>query len=112
MASIRLLRGFLTVGGWTAASRVLGFVRDVAIAGALDRAGVAGDEVSEVIMGQILTAGAGQNPARQAGLGAGLPSTLNAVTVNKVCGSGLQAVMHAATHRDAGATTQHEEASA
>ncbi|MFO0895449.1 MAG: thiolase family protein [Phycisphaerales bacterium] len=52
--------------------------------------------VDECIMGCVLQAGVGQNPARQAGLAAGLPDTLNAVTVNKVCGSGLQAVMQAA----------------
>lgn len=52
--------------------------------------------VDEVVMGCVLQAGLGQNPARQAGLGAGLPATLSAQTVNKVCGSGLQAVMTAA----------------
>jgi acetyl-CoA C-acetyltransferase len=51
------------------------------------------DHVDECIMGCVLQAGLGQNPARQAGLKAGLPDTLNAMTVNKVCGSGLQAVM-------------------
>jgi len=54
------------------------------------------DHVDECIMGCVLQAGIGQNPARQAGLGAGLPDTLSAMTVNKVCGSGLQAVMLAA----------------
>lgn len=52
--------------------------------------------IDECIMGNVLQAGVGQNPARQVGLLAGLPETLNAVTVNKVCGSGLQAVMQAA----------------
>src|SRR5690349_22698324 len=52
--------------------------------------------VDECIMGCVLQAGVGQNPARQAGLKAGLPETLSAVTVNKVCGSGLQAVIQAA----------------
>lgn len=60
------------------------------------------DNIDECIMGCVLQAGLGQNPARQAGLGAGLPSTLNAVTINKVCGSGLQAVMQAATAIRAG----------
>ncbi|MEX2218870.1 MAG: thiolase family protein [Phycisphaerales bacterium] len=54
------------------------------------------DTVDEVIMGCVLQAGLGQNPARQAALKAGLPETMSAVTVNKVCGSGLQAVMQAA----------------
>ncbi|MCS6851251.1 MAG: acetyl-CoA C-acetyltransferase [Gemmataceae bacterium] len=63
---------------------------------ALRRAGVAGEQVDEVILGQVFQAGAGQNPARQAALRAGLPQTVAAVTVNKVCGSGLKAVMLAA----------------
>jgi acetyl-CoA C-acetyltransferase len=58
--------------------------------------------IEECIMGNVLQAGVGQNPARQAGLLAGLPETLGAVTVNKVCGSGLQAVMQAATAIRAG----------
>ncbi|MCC6661715.1 MAG: thiolase family protein [Phycisphaerales bacterium] len=58
--------------------------------------------VDEVIMGCVLQAGLGQNPARQAALRAGLPDTMSAVTVNKVCGSGLQAVMHAAQTIKAG----------
>ncbi len=58
--------------------------------------------VDEVIMGCVLQAGLGQNPARQAGLKAGLPDTLSAMTVNKVCGSGLQAVMLAAQSIKAG----------
>jgi acetyl-CoA C-acetyltransferase len=65
----------------------------VAIAEALRRAGVAGEQVDEVIMGNVLSAGVGQAPARQAALGAGLPPTVGAVTINKVCGSGLKAVM-------------------
>ena len=60
------------------------------------------DAVEACIMGNVLQAGIGQNPARQAGLKAGLPHTLNAVTVNKVCGSGLEAVMQAATMIRAG----------
>src|SRR5260370_24601258 len=54
------------------------------------------DRVDEVIMGNVLQAGVGQNPARQAALKAGLPDTIAAFTVNKVCGSGLKAVMLAA----------------
>ena len=62
----------------------------------LARAGVKPDQVDEVIMGQVLAAGVGQNPARQAVIKAGLPVTVPAMTINKVCGSGLKAVMLAA----------------
>lgn len=64
----------------------------VAITAALERAGVAPGEVSETIMGQILTAGAGQNPARQASVAAGIPVESPAWGVNQLCGSGLRAV--------------------
>ena len=64
----------------------------VAIQEALKRAGVEGDRVSEVIMGQILTAGQGQNPARQASIAAGIPVESPAWGVNQLCGSGLRAV--------------------
>ena len=60
---------------------------------ALERAGVSPDQVSEVIMGQVLTAAVGQNPARQAAIWAGLPDMVPAMTINKVCGSGLKAAM-------------------
>ena len=60
------------------------------------RAGVKPEDVDEVIMGCVIQAGLGQNPARQAALNGGIPSTVSAVTVNKVCGSGLKAVMMAA----------------
>jgi acetyl-CoA C-acetyltransferase len=60
------------------------------------RAGVKPENVDEVIMGCVIQAGLGQNPARQAALNGGLPSTVSAVTVNKVCGSGLKSVMMAA----------------
>ncbi|KVE32974.1 acetyl-CoA C-acetyltransferase [Burkholderia sp. TSV86] len=62
----------------------------------LERAGVKPELVSEVIMGQVLTAGSGQNPARQALIAAGLPNAVPGMTINKVCGSGLKAVMLAA----------------
>ncbi|MEQ8246389.1 MAG: acetyl-CoA C-acetyltransferase [Alphaproteobacteria bacterium] len=64
----------------------------VAIGAALERAGVAAGEVSEVILGQVLTAAAGMNPARQAAIGAGIPVEAPAWIVNQVCGSGLRAV--------------------
>jgi len=59
----------------------------------LERAGIAPEQVSEVIMGQVLAAGCGQNPARQAAIAAGLPEMIPAMTINKVCGSGLKAAM-------------------
>jgi len=59
----------------------------------LERAGVSPEQVSEVIMGQVLAAGVGQNPARQAAIWAGLPDMVPAMTINKVCGSGLKAAM-------------------
>ncbi|MCF7695688.1 acetyl-CoA C-acetyltransferase [Mycetohabitans sp. B2] len=66
------------------------------IRAALERAGVKPEQVSDVVLGQVLTAGSGQNPARQALIKAGLPTAVPAMTINKVCGSGLQAVMLAA----------------
>ncbi len=63
------------------------------IADLLKRARLSGEQVSEVILGQVLTAGSGQNPARQAVVKAGLPKGVPAMTINKVCGSGLKAVM-------------------
>jgi acetyl-CoA C-acetyltransferase len=68
----------------------------VAVREAVRRSGLDAAAIEEVIMGNVLTAGLGQNPARQAALGAGLPDTVAAVTVNKVCGSSLKAVMFAA----------------
>jgi acetyl-CoA C-acetyltransferase len=62
----------------------------------LQRSGLAADQVSQVILGQVLTAGSGQNPARQSTLKAGLPHAVPAMTINVVCGSGLKAVMLAA----------------
>ena len=64
-----------------------------AIKAALERAGVPGEAVGEVYMGCVLAAGVGQNPARQASIGAGVPAAVGAVTINKVCGSGLKAVV-------------------
>jgi acetyl-CoA C-acetyltransferase len=64
----------------------------IAIAAALERSGIAPAQVNEVILGQVLTAGAGQNPARQAAIRAGIPSSATAFGINQVCGSGLRAV--------------------
>ena len=68
----------------------------IAIIAALESAGVAPDEVNELIFGQVLTAGQGQNPARQAAIHAGIPSDRTAITINQVCGSGLRSVALAA----------------
>ncbi|WP_413502674.1 acetyl-CoA C-acetyltransferase [Serratia proteamaculans] len=64
----------------------------VVVKALLARSGVPADQVDEVILGQVLTAGCGQNPARQTALNAGLPSSVPALTINKVCGSGLKAI--------------------
>src|SRR5438270_13950076 len=68
----------------------------VAIRAAVERAGIDARDVEEVIVGNVIQGGVGQAPARQAALKAGIPATVSALTVNKVCGSGLQAVMLAA----------------
>ncbi|WP_298400773.1 acetyl-CoA C-acetyltransferase [Sphingobium sp.] len=77
----------------TTPAHVLG---QTAIIAALEQAGVAADEVDEVILGHVLTAGLGQNPARQAAVGAGIPVDRTAFAINQVCGSGLRAVALAA----------------
>ena len=82
--------------GGALASVPASFLGQTVIAEALRRSGIAPGEVDEVILGQVLTAGAGQNPARQAALGAGLPVGSTAFGVNQVCGSGLRAVALAA----------------
>ncbi|MBO4208433.1 acetyl-CoA C-acetyltransferase [Micromonospora echinofusca] len=87
-------------GARTPMGRLLGNLKDlpatklggVAIAAALERAGVAPDQVQYVIMGQVLQAGAGQIPARQAAVEAGIPMSVPALTINKVCLSGLDAI--------------------
>src|SRR3954447_12888708 len=91
-------------GARTPMGRLLGNLKNLsatalggaAIAGALQRAGVRPDQVQYVIMGQVLQAGAGQISARQAAVAAGIPMTTPAVTVNKVCLSGLDAIALAA----------------
>ncbi len=74
----------------------------VAIAAAVERAGVAGERVERITMGCVLPAGLGQAPARQAALKAGLPQSVEATTINKMCGSGMQAVIMAAEALAAG----------
>jgi len=70
----------------------------VAINAAIERAGISKEDVSETILGQVLTAGQGQNPARQAHINAGLPEASAAWSINQVCGSGLRAVALGAQH--------------
>jgi len=74
----------------------------IAIRAAVERSGVPADQIDEVLMGQVLQAGVGQAPARQAALRAGLPDTISATTINRVCGSGLKAIMLAAAEIRAG----------
>ena len=83
------------VGSFQGAFNELSATRlgSIAIRAALVASHVAPEKVDEVIMGQVLTAGAGQAPARQASLGAGVPASVPCLTINKVCGSGLKAVM-------------------
>ena len=73
-----------------------------AVKAAVERAGIKGEQVDKVFMGNVLSAGLGQAPARQAALGAGLPRSAEAVTVNKVCGSGMQAAIFATDMLKAG----------
>ena len=77
----------------------------VALKGAFARAGVAPAEVDELILGQILSAGQGANPARQAGLGCGMPDSKTAFAINQLCGSGLRAVALAAQQIKTGEST-------
>jgi len=74
----------------------------IAIRAAVERAGISGEAVDEVLVGQVLQAGVGQAPARQAAIKAGLPVTISATTINRVCGSGLKAIMLAAAEIRAG----------
>ena len=67
-----------------------------ALKAAIERSGITSGSIDEVIMGNVVVAGEGQAPARQAAISGGVPETVPAVTVNKVCGSGLKAVMLAA----------------
>ncbi|CAM3164056.1 acetyl-CoA C-acetyltransferase [Prescottella defluvii] len=90
----------IVAGARTPVGRLLGSLKDlsgsdlggVAIKGALEKAGVAPEQVEYVIMGQVLTAGVGQMPARQAAVAAGIPMSVPALTINKVCLSGVDAI--------------------
>ena len=77
----------------------------IAIKAAVERAGITGDAVEEVLMGNCLMAGQGQAPARQAALGAGLPQSAGAVTLSKMCGSGMRAMMFAHDMLQAGSAS-------
>jgi acetyl-CoA C-acetyltransferase len=95
---------FILSGARTPVGKLLGRLKDlsavdlgvVAARAAIERAGIEPNEVDEVIMGNVVQAGNGQNPARQVALRGGIPNTVAALTINKVCGSGLKAVMLAA----------------
>jgi acetyl-CoA C-acetyltransferase len=90
----------IVAGARTPIGRLLGGLKDksaadlgaVAIQGALEKAGVSGDQVDYVIMGQVILAGAGQNPARMAATKAGIPMSVPSITINKVCLSGINAI--------------------
>src|SRR3954452_5925821 len=93
----------IVAGARTPIGRLLGGLKSqsaadlggVAIKGALEKAGVSADQVDYLIMGQVILAGAGQNPARGAGIAAGLPLSVPSITINKVCLSGLNAIAQA-----------------
>ena len=95
---------FILSGARTPVGKLLGALKDfsavdlgvIAARAAIERAGIDAAIVDEVIMGNVVQAGNGQNPARQVALHAGIPNTVAALTINKVCGSGLKAVMLAA----------------
>src|SRR6188472_3852378 len=90
----------IVAGARTPIGRLLGGLKDqsaadlggVAIKGALEKAGVSGEQVDYLIMGQVIQAGAGQNPARTAGVRGGIPMSVPSMTINKVCLSGLNAI--------------------
>jgi acetyl-CoA C-acetyltransferase len=90
----------IVAGARTPIGRLSGGLKDLsasdlgghAIKGALEKAGITGDQVDYVIMGQVIQAGAGQNPARLAGVNAGIPMSVPSITINKVCLSGLNAI--------------------
>ncbi|SOC48736.1 acetyl-CoA C-acetyltransferase [Blastococcus aggregatus] len=100
MSENNRVRSVIVSGARTPMGRLLGGLKDfsaadlggVAIKAALERAGITGDQVEYVIMGQVIQAGAGQNPARPAAVAGGIPMSVPALTINKVCLSGLSAI--------------------
>lgn len=97
MANVILSGARTPVGGFmgSLSSQTAPQLGAVAIKGAIEKAGISADKVNEVIMGNVLQGGVGQAPARQAAIYAGLPKSVECMTINKVCGSGLKAVMMA-----------------
>jgi acetyl-CoA C-acetyltransferase len=99
-----MTKAFILSGARTPVGKLLGALKGfsavelgtIAVRAAIERAGIDSNLVDEVIMGNVVQAGNGQNPARQVALRAGIPNTVGALTINKVCGSGLKAVMLAA----------------
>jgi acetyl-CoA C-acetyltransferase len=99
-----MTEAFILSGARTPVGKLLGALKGfnavelgtIAVRAAIERAGIDSNLVDEVIMGNVVQAGNGQNPARQVALLAGIPNTVGALTINKVCGSGLKAVMLAA----------------
>src|SRR6185369_3760823 len=99
-----MTEAFILSGARTPVGKLLGALKGfsavelgaIAVRAAIERAGIDSNLVDEVIMGNVVQAGNGQNPARQVALHAGVPNTVAALTINKVCGSGLKAVMLAA----------------
>src|SRR6185436_7455614 len=99
-----MTEAFILSGARTPVGRLLGVLKDfsaielgtIAARAAIERAGIDPNLVDEVIMGNVVQAGNGQNPARQVALHAGIPDRVAALTINKVCGSGLKSVMLAA----------------
>lgn len=99
-----MTEAFILSGARTPVGKLLGALKDlsavelgtIAARAAIERAGIDSTLIDEVIMGNVVQAGNGQNPARQVALHAGIPNTVGALTINKVCGSGLKAVMLAA----------------
>jgi len=99
-----MTEAFILSGARTPVGKLLGALKGfsavelgtIAVRAAIERAGIDSNLVDEVIMGNVVQAGNGQNPARQVALRAGIPNTVAALTINKVCGSGLKAVMLAA----------------
>ncbi|RYJ04659.1 MAG: acetyl-CoA C-acyltransferase, partial [Actinomycetales bacterium] len=95
-----MTKSVIVAGARTPIGRLLGGLKSfsaadlgaVAIKGALEKAGVSPEQVEYVIMGQVIQAGAGQNPARLASVNAGIPMSVPTITINKVCLSGLNAI--------------------
>ena len=91
MANVILAGARTPVGGFmgSLSSQTAPQLGAVAIKGAIEKAGISADKVNEVIMGNVLQGGVGQAPARQAAIYAGLPKSVECLTINKVCGSGF-----------------------